>query len=84
MVKSVLKSDGGNFPVGPVVKTLYFQCRGLEFDLEPNIPHGTWHSQKILKPDCNERLLNYISVLKFKDGRKIISQWRPPFLKRIL
>ena len=38
-----------DFPGGPVVKTLCFQCRGCGFNSwsGPKIPHMVWHSQEI-------------------------------------
>ena len=47
----IKKSHGRDFPGGPMVKILYFQSKGHEFNpwLGTNTPSDTWHSQKVKK-----------------------------------
>ena len=44
----IKKSHGRDFPGGPMVKILYFQCKEHEFNpwLGAKTPSATWHRQK--------------------------------------
>ena len=54
----IKKSHGRDFPGGPMVKILYFQSKGHEFNpwLGTNTPSATWHSQKVKKKDGWKRM----------------------------
>ena len=49
MDRSSRKKINRDFPGGPVVKTLCFQCQGHGFDPWLGIPHAMQHGQKIKK-----------------------------------
>lgn len=89
-----------NFPSGPVVRGLHFQCQGHGFDpgQETKIPHTTWQKKKPLslmvltrskglqqlKLHSNERY-NEEDWLYHKDSLSLISViLSPEFLYRVI
>ena len=48
LIGSLLEYGLGEFPGGPVVRTLHFHCRGLGFDpwLGTKIPKAMWRGLK--------------------------------------
>ena len=59
-----------DFPGGPVVKTLLFQCKGCGFDPWSGIQHAAWYSQKTKHKNMEVNIQQVLMSIRKKTSNR--------------